>query len=91
MWGVVTPPRRDADRHGGLRAPETLLPHKGTRVAPQIFMEARNRDVGPDRRNVPWSPENVLVSLSSDTGGPNRCADPQVCGYDQLGTIPAGV
>ena len=32
--GVVTPPRRDADRHGGLRTPETRLPQKGTRVAP---------------------------------------------------------
>ena len=59
--GVVTPPRRDSDRHGGLRAPEIRLPHKGTRVAPQIFTEARDRDVGPDRRNVPWSPENVLI------------------------------
>ena len=59
--GVVTPPRRDADRHGGLRAPETRLPHKGTRIAPQIFTEARDRDVGPDRGNVPWSPENVLI------------------------------
>ena len=28
--GVVTPPRRDADRHGGLRAPGTRLPQKGT-------------------------------------------------------------
>ena len=28
--GVVTPPRKDADRHGGLRAPETRLPNKGT-------------------------------------------------------------
>ena len=32
--GVVTPPRRDADRHGGLRAPGTRLLQKGTRVAP---------------------------------------------------------
>ena len=59
--GVVTPPRRDADRHGGLRAPETRLPRKGTRVAPQIFTEARDRDAGPDRRNIPWSPKNVLI------------------------------
>ena len=59
--GVVTPPRRDADRHGGIRAPEIRLPQKGTRVAPQIFTEARDRDVGPDRRKIPWSPENVLV------------------------------
>ena len=58
---VVTPPRRDADRHGGLRAPGTQLLQKGTRVAPQIFTEARDKDVGPDRWNVPWSPENVLI------------------------------
>ena len=25
--GIITPPRRDADRHGGLRAPETRLPN----------------------------------------------------------------
>ena len=37
------------------------MPQKGTRVAPQIFTEARDKDVGPDRRNVPWSPENVLI------------------------------
>ena len=34
---------------------------KGTRVAPQIFTEARDKNVVPDRRNVPWSPENVLI------------------------------
>ena len=28
--GVVTPPLRDADRHGGFRAPEAWLPSKGT-------------------------------------------------------------
>ena len=59
--GVVTPPRIDADGHGGLRAPGTRLSNKGTRVAPQIFTEPRNKDGGPDRRNVPWSPENVLI------------------------------
>ena len=59
--GVVTPPRRDADRHGGLRVPETRLPNKGTRVASQVLAEARVRDVGPDRRNIPWSPKNVLI------------------------------
>ena len=59
--GVVTPPRRDADRHGGFRAPETRLSNKGTHVASQVFTEARDRDVVPDRRNVPWSPENVLI------------------------------
>ena len=57
----MTPPRRDADRHGGFRAPETRLPHKGTRVASQVFAEARDRDVVPDRWDVPWSPENVLI------------------------------
>ena len=51
--GVVSPPRRDADRHGGLRAPGTRLLQKGTRVAPQIFTEAQDKDVGPDRRNGP--------------------------------------
>ena len=55
--GVITPPRRDADGHGGLRAPWTRLPQSGTQVAPQIFAEARDQDVGVDRRNVPWSPK----------------------------------
>ena len=59
--GVVTPPRRDADRHGGFRAPEARLPSKGTRVASQVFTEARDKDVIPDRRDVPWSPDNVLI------------------------------
>ena len=59
--GVVTPPRRDADGHRGLRAPGTRLRQKGTRVAPQIFMKARDKDDGSDRRNVPWSPENILI------------------------------
>ena len=58
---VVTPPRRDADGHGGLRAPGTRLPQRGTRVAPQIFTEARDKDVGSDCRNAPWSPENILI------------------------------
>ena len=58
--GVVTPPRRDTDRHGGLRAPKTRLSYKGTRVTPQIFTETRDKDGGPDHRNVPWSPDNVL-------------------------------
>ena len=34
---------------------------EGTRVALQIFTEAREKDVGSDRRNVPWSPENILI------------------------------
>ena len=41
--GVVTPPRRGVDEHGGLRAPGSRLPPRGTRVAPQIFTEARDR------------------------------------------------
>ena len=45
----------------GAFGPETRLPHKGTRLAPQFFIEARKRDVGPHRRNIPWSPENVLI------------------------------
>ena len=32
-----------------------------TRVTPQIFTEPRNEDVSLDCRNVPWSPENILV------------------------------
>ena len=59
--GVVTPPRREGDGHGGLRAPGSRLPPRGTQVAPQIFTEARDKDVGSDRRNVPWSPENILI------------------------------
>ena len=42
-------------------APGSRLPPRGTRVAPQIFTEARERDVSLDRRNVPWSPENILI------------------------------
>ena len=59
--GARTPPRRDADGHGGLRAPGTQLRQQGTRVAPQIFPESGVPDVSTDRRNVPWSPENVLI------------------------------
>ena len=47
--GVVTPPRRDADGHGGLRAPGTRLSNKGTQVTPQIFTEAQDKDGGPVR------------------------------------------
>ena len=59
--GVVTPPRREVDGHGGLRAPVSRLHPRGTRVTPQIFAEARDNDVGSDRWNVPWSPENILI------------------------------
>ena len=46
---------------GGLRAPGSRLPPRGPRVAPQIFTEPRNEAVGSDRRNIPWSPENILI------------------------------
>ena len=59
---AVTPPRREVNGHGGLRAPGSRLPPRGTRIPPQIFMEARDRDVSSDRRNVPWSPENILIN-----------------------------
>ena len=85
--GVVTPPRRDVDRHGGLWAPGIRLSQKGTRVAPQIFTEARDKDVGPDHRNVPWSPENVLIDtvarLQLDL------ADMKAESHDQLGAVPS--
>ena len=57
----VTPPRREVSRTWGLRAPGSRLPPRGTRVAPQIFTEPRNEDVSSDHRNVPWSPENILI------------------------------
>ena len=54
---VVTSPRKEANGHGGRQAQlESQLPPRGTRVAPQICT-----DVGSDRQNVAWSPENVLV------------------------------
>ena len=37
------------------------MPPRGTRVAPQMFTEPRNEDVSSDRRNMPWSPENILI------------------------------
>ena len=58
---MVTPPRREVNGHGGLWAPGSRLPLRGTRVAPHIFTEARDRDVSSDRRNVPWSPKNILI------------------------------
>ena len=58
---MVTPRRKVANGHGGLRAPESQFTQKGTRVAPQIITDAQTREVGPDRRNVAWSPENILV------------------------------
>ena len=51
----------DADRHGGFRAPETQLLGKETRLASHIFAEARDKDVISDRRDIPWSTENVLI------------------------------
>ena len=35
---------------------------EGTRVVPQICTDVRTREVGSDRRNEAWSPENVLVN-----------------------------
>ena len=57
----ITPPRREVHGHGGLRPPGSRLPPRGTQVAPQIFTEPRNEDVSSDCRNVPWSPENILI------------------------------
>ena len=42
---------------------ESRLPPRGTQVVPQIFTEPRNEDVSLDRRNAPWSPENILVDM----------------------------
>ena len=58
---MVTPRRKVANGHRGLRAPECKFIQKGTRVAPQIFTDAQMREVGSNRRNVAWSPENILV------------------------------
>ena len=59
--GVVTPPRREVNGHGDLRALGSRLSPRGTQVAPLIFTEARYRDVGSNCRSVPWSPENILI------------------------------
>ena len=53
---VVTPLRKVANRHRGLWAPESQLPPRGG-----IFTDAWTREVSSDRRNVAWSPENILV------------------------------
>ena len=58
---VITPPRRETHGHGGRRAPEPQLPPRGSQVVPQIFTDVRTGDVGSERRNNAWSPENVLV------------------------------
>ena len=57
---MTTPTRMDADRRGGPRAPEGRMPDKGACVASHIGAEARDKDVNSNRRNFPWSPENVL-------------------------------
>ena len=57
----VTPSRREVQGHGGLRGPESRVPPRGSRVATQIFTEPRDEDVSSDRRNVPWSPENMWI------------------------------
>ena len=58
---MVTPLWKVVNGHGGLLASESQLPQKGTRVAPQMFTDVRTRGDGLDRRNVAWSPENILV------------------------------
>ena len=58
---VITPPRRGAHGHGGRQAPKPQLSPGGTRVVPQNFTDVGTRDVGSNRRNDAWSPENVLV------------------------------
>ena len=58
---VIMPPRRGAHGHEGRQATEPQLPPGGTRAVPQIITDVRTRDVGSDRRNDAWSPENVLV------------------------------
>ena len=58
---MVTPLRKVANGHRGLRAPESQLPPRGTRVAPQICTDVRTREISSDQRNVAWSPENILV------------------------------
>ena len=55
--GVTTSTRIDADRRRG----QLRMPDKGARLASHIGAEARDKDVHSDRRNFPWSPENVLV------------------------------
>ena len=94
----VTPPKRKDQGHGGLRGSESRLPPRGSQVPPQIFTEPRNEDVSSDRRNVPWSPENILidtvarlqpdladirVSTYEVVGGSPGCVDPSAgCVYD---------
>ena len=51
--GVITSPRREVNGHGGLRAPGSRLPPRGTRVAPHIFTEARDKDVASELPMVP--------------------------------------
>ena len=59
--GVATPTRMDADRHGVFRAPGGTADGRGTRLASHVFAEARDKDVISDRRDLTWSPENVLI------------------------------
>ena len=60
---VITPLRRETYGHGDRRVPDPQLLPRGSRVFPQIFTDVRTRDVGSDRRNDAWSPENVLVDM----------------------------
>ena len=59
--GMATPTQVDTDRLGGFRGPEGRLPGKETWLASQVFADSRDRDVISDRRDLPWSPENVLM------------------------------
>ena len=45
----------------GLLSLSSQFTQKGTSVAPPICTDAQMREVGSDRRNVAWSPENILV------------------------------
>ena len=58
--GVATPTRMDADSHGGLPGPRGMA-DKETRLASHVFAETRDKDVISDRRDLPWSPEHVLI------------------------------
>ena len=83
--GVVTPLRKVANGHGGLWAPESQLPQKGTRVAPQYIPMGGmtqtaalqlpshlGEDVPMSRRT---SRMGLVDALSAHYGSPGRLAD----------------
>ena len=45
----------------GLPGPGGTAAWQGTRLASHVFAEVRDKDVNSDRRDLPWSPDNVLV------------------------------